>query len=395
MNKQKTRNTTLALVGLLALGIYILACSSFSPDDTKVLYPAFDTPSGAVGMAVYDREARSSEMLFLPVAYEGEETNLVAAPSLLRADWLANGRDIVVTYFEGKDGNEGGGLGLALIPWGARKPIKLFRVPGIKDAAQCFLAPLCVAGNRVFLQTSDKTVARLDLSTSALTAHEFADANGDISLYPAPDDTGVFCLEQGTGPGQSLIFGRLNPSDFSRTTLMVVTNQLADQSVLAYDKAGKVLAILAGGQSTNSLLVLRDGQPVFARPLDTHGRERYFGNAILAANGKALWATFRQAKGTNTSSYGLMQIPFSEAPPRELTLINEAPREDNPAVYYFQVAISHDGKTAAIPSTYLACTEKPFRAADCALFLVDLSNPKWPVTKVPIPMPARRPDIMN
>ncbi len=38
MKTQTARNAGLALVGLLALTIYILACSSFSPDDTKVLY---------------------------------------------------------------------------------------------------------------------------------------------------------------------------------------------------------------------------------------------------------------------------------------------------------------------------------------------------------------------
>ena len=64
-------------------------------------------------------------------------------------------------------------------------------------------------------------------------------------------------------------------------------------------------------------------------------------------------------------------------------------------VHSTQAAISHDGKTAAIASTYLACSEKEFKAADCALFIVDLSNPKWKVTKVPIPMPARRPSLMK
>jgi hypothetical protein len=129
--------------------------------------------------------------------------------------------------------------------------------------------------------------------------------------------------------------------------------------------------------------------------LDTRGQERHFGNAILAANGKSLRATFRQAKGTNTVCYGLMEIPFSDASPRELTLIDNAPKEDEPAVFYFQAAISHDGKTAAIASTYLACTDEEFKPADCALFLVDLSDPKWPVTKVPVPMPAKRPDFMR
>ena len=396
MNKPKTRNAALALVGVLALSIYILACTSFSPDDTKVLYPAFDAPSGAIGMAVYDREARGSEMLFLPVDYDTGESNIVTAPSILRAQWLANGRDIVVAYSAGDNSSsDREGLSVALIPWGARKPIKLFRVPDVKEVGQLFMLPLCIAGERVLLRTGSKGVARLDLRTGALTGHEFEDAKGEISLYPAPDGAGVFYFETGGQPEQKTVFGRLNPNDFSRTPLMVFTNQVRDQSVVAYDKAGRVLAILGGDAETNELLVLRDGQPIFTRALETHGQERCFGNAILAASGKALWATFRQAKGTNAMAYGLMEIPFSDAPPRELTLINDAPQEDEPAVYYFQAAISHDGKTAAIASTYLACTEKEFKPADCALFLVDVSDPKWKVTKVPIPMPARRGDFMH
>src|ERR1039458_6051458 len=151
MKKQKTRNITLALVGLLALSIFILACTSFSPDDTKILYPAFDAPSGAIGMAVYDRETRGSEMLFLTVGYESGESNIVTAASILRAEWLANGRDIVVAYAAtGKNSSDHDSLGVALIPWGARKPIRIFRVPGIKDPGPFFMVPLCVAGEQVF-----------------------------------------------------------------------------------------------------------------------------------------------------------------------------------------------------------------------------------------------------
>jgi hypothetical protein len=395
MNTRMTRNAALALTGLLALSIYILACTSFSPDDTKVLYPAFDA-SGAVGMAVYDREARTTEMLFLPVAYEGGESNIVTAPSILRAEWLANGREVVVAYVGGKGSSGGGeGLDVALIPLGAHKPFKLFRVPDIKDAAQSFLVPLCLAGERVFLRTADKAVARLDLRTGALTGHGFDDAKGEISLYPTLDATGVFYFESGGQPEEKVIFGRLNPNDFSRAPLMTITNRLNDQTVVAYDRAGKALALLGGGEEASTLLVLRKGQPDFARSLPTRGAKRRFGNAILAPNGKTLWATFQQAKGTNAVSYGLMEIPVSEAPPREVTLIEEAPEEDDMTVFYFQAAISHDGKTAAVASTYLACSEKEFKPADCALFLVDLSDPKWKVTKVPIPMPARRPNLMK
>jgi hypothetical protein len=394
MKKQVTRNAALAFVGLLALSIYILACTSFSPDDTKVLYPAFDARSGAIGMAVYDRQARTSEMLFLPLTYQSGDSNIVASPSILRAGWLANGREIVVAYSApDKNSSDQDSVSVALVPWGVRKPIKIFHLLDIKDPGELFVVPLCLAGERVFLRTSSNGVARLDLSSGTLTAHEFENAKGAFSLYPAPDGTGVFYVAQGNLPDPKTIFGRLNPNDFSRTPLMVITNQIGAPTEVAYDKSGRVLALLSEGSETNNLLVLRDGRPAFARSLDAHGQKRCFGNAILAANGKALWATFQQTKGTNAMAYGLMEIPFDDAPPRELTLISDAPMQDESCVYYFQAAISHDGKTAAIASTYLACAEKQIKPADCALFLVDLSDPKWPVTKVPIPMPARHADF--
>ena len=396
MNKQTTRNTALALLGLLALSIYILACTSFSPDDTKVLYPAFDASSGAIGMAVYDREARRSEMLFVPLAYQGAESNTVAAPSILRAEWLPRGREIVVAYSApSKQNSDQDGLAVALVPWGVRKPIKVFHLSDVKDPGMLFMTPLCLAGEQVFLRSSDKGVARLDLRTGVLTSHEFDDVKGEVSLYPAPDGAGVFYFESGSQPEQGTVFGRLNPNDFSRKPFMVITNEVHDQSVIAYDKSGRILALLSGGTETNELLVLRDGQRIFSRSLDAHGQKRSFGNAVLAANGKGLWATFQQTKGTNAAAYGLMEIPFSDAPPRELTLISDAPAEDDSNIYYFQAAISHDGKTAAVASTYLACAEKQIAPADCALFLVDLSDPKWPVTKVPIPVPAKRPDFKH
>jgi hypothetical protein len=393
MKKHDTRNVALALLGLLALSIYILACTSFSPDDKKVLYPAFDAPGGGIGMAVYDRETRASEMLFVPLTYQSGDSNSVAAPSILRAEWLGSGREIVVAY-SAPDSHDGDpdSLSVALIPWGVRKPTKIFRVPDVKEPGLLFMAPPCVVGERIFLRSSSKGVARLDLRSGALTRHEFDDATGEISLYPAPEGAGVFYSGPGNQPGQKTVFGRLNPDDFSRTPVMVITNEVDDQSVIAYDKSGRTLALLGAGNQTNKLLVLREGQPVFTRSLNTRGQRRCFGNAILAASGKALWATFQQTKGTNAMAYGLMEIPFSDTPPRELTLISDAPMEEESSVYYFQAAISHDGKTAAISSTYLACSEKAFKPADCALFLVDLSDPKWPVTKVPILMPAKRPN---
>jgi len=398
MNEHSKRNAALASVGLLALGIYILACSSpaFSPDDRKVLYPAFDAASGAIGMAMYDRETRGSEMWFLPVAYGSGETNLPMAPSIIRAQWLANGRSIVVAYVApGARGEDR--ISVALVPWETRGPIKTFQLPDISDAAACFTMPLCLANERLFFPADDSgsEVLRLDLRTGALTRKKLAEADGNIRLYPAPDGESVFYFEEDKGPDKKMVFGRLNPSNFSRKPLMQLPKDLPDEGVMAYDQTGRTFVFLEGGEETNAVLVVRDGQPVFTRSLDTRGREREFINAILAPNGKAVRASFRQAHGTNRMAYGLMEIPFSDAPAREVTLIKDSPngREENS--YYFQMAVSHDGKTAAVASTYLACTDEEFKPADCALFLIDLSDPNWKVTRVPIPMPAKRPDFTD
>jgi hypothetical protein len=401
MTTHNRRNSVLALFGLLALSVYILACTSFSPDDSKVLYPSFDPVSGVIGMAAYDREAQASQMLFLPVAYDSKESNTVPVSSMLRAGWLANGREIVVACTSGKDSSDTGGLSLSLIPWGAGHPVKVFRVPELNEAAQFFMVPLCVASDCVFLSTSRTGIARLNLRTGALTGYEFDDAKGEVALYPTPDGNGVFYFETGVQPNQRIEFGRLGPKDFSRKPLMVWNNDLGggsprinDRSVVAYDRAGKVLAFLGSGDQ-NELLVLRKGQAPFTRSLDTQGQKRYFGSAVLAPSGKSLYASFQQTKDTNSVSYGLMEIPLSDAPTRELILIHDAPPDDESCVYYFQAAVSHDGRTAAVASTYLACSEKPFKASDCALFLVDLSQPAWKVTKIPIPMPVRKPSLMK
>ena len=387
MNNKK-RNAALAFVGLLALSIYILACTSFSPDDTKVLYPSFDTASGAIGVAVYDREARASEMLFVPVAYDTSETNTVVAPIVSRAQWLANGRDIVIAYAIPKNGDKDS-LTVAVVPWAARKPIRTFRVPEIKDLAESFMVPLCIAGDRLFFRASGKGLVRLDLRSGQLASHEFEDAKADLSLYPAPDGAGVFYVESDNSSDGKTVFGRLNPNDFSRAPLMVITNRPSDSTVVAYDPEGKVLVLVTGSETKAAVDVWRGGKVAFSREVDTHGKKRVFGNAILAANGKAVRATFQQAISTNAMAYGLMEIPFSDAPTREVMLIKDAPAQDDASAFYFQAAISHDGKTAAIASTYLAVMEKPISASDCALFFVDLSDPNWKVTKVPIPMTAK------
>ncbi len=140
-------------------------------------------------------------------------------------------------------------------------------------------------------------------------------------------------------------------------------------------------------------MVLERGKPALTRPLEIKGAELQFGNAVFTRNGEALLASCMKKPADQTrASFGLLEIPLPAGPVRETTLIPafEA-KEQDAAPFYFQVGVSHDGKTAAAASTYLACLEtNTFKAEDCALFFVDLSDAKRKVTKVPISLPAER-----
>jgi hypothetical protein len=406
---QRQRNAALALTGLVALGIYIVACSSspsFSPDDTKVLYPARDPATGLVGMSVYDRETRKSEMLYVVGSYEAKAGGEAKVnPVLFRGQWLPNGKEVVMVHV---DVEGEGPITLCVMPWPAGRPSKTL-VLGGKAGEGFLMAPLCVAGERLFYCTEDDEVARVDLRTFDQVRHRFKDVEGKLMLFPTPDGKGVFYGEQKGDADEKTVFGRLNPEDFSRTPLMVITNHLYDETVgmmkgdgktwtaVAYDQQGKLLVCLNGNMEGNKgrpeLVVWREGKVAFSRSVDMHSESVIFGNAALAASGKAVWATYERKVGTNATSLGLIEIPFGEERPRDVTLIEQAPAEMAGGVFYMQAAISHDGKTAAVASTYLGAGEKGIKPEDCALFFVDLSDPKLKVSKVPIPVPARLPEL--
>jgi hypothetical protein len=388
MKTQMVRNAVLALAGLLALTLYILACTSFSPDDTKVLYPTFDPSSGAVGIAVYDRETGRSETLFVPVAYEGKETNTIT-PLLLRSQWLADGRNIVLAWPAGDGDN---GLNLAMLPWPARAPVRLFSLPSVEQPGSRLMFPLCIVGHRLFVMETDSQVLRVDLRTGDLARHKFDTDSGKLSLLEAPDGSGVLYLAENDQSGKKYTFGRLNLDMLALMPLMTFTNEPAPGSFLAFDGRAQRVAFVQEHDDQRQLLVLEKGAPVFTRPLGAKGEKRDFGSAAFSPRGDAICASFAHIpKGGTNASYGLVEIPLSDAPVRQVTLLSTAESGDDANALLFQAGISHDGATAAAASTYLACQIKELKPEDCALFLVDLKDPELKAAKVPIPMPPRRP----
>ena len=379
------RNAVLASIGLAALTVYILACTSFSPDDSKVLYPIFDGSQGIIGTAVYDRSARHSEIVFTPSVIENG-TNLAASPTLLRSQWFADGRRVLHTWALGDSG-----LSLAVTPVGSRGPVRYYLLPALANGQEKMMLPVALAGERVFLLETADVVLRLDLTTGAVERHQLTVNSNKVALYPAPRNDTVFYLENRSSEDKC-VFGRMNPDSFALTPLVTMTNEFTGGSFFAYDSTGtRVGGIEKTGEELR-LVVLETGKPAFTRLVSTNAGGLSFGSATFSPKGDLLLAGFRRAQAEGPyASFGLMEIPLSQAPIRETVLLSKVKTSDGMAALYFQAGVSHDGRTAAAASTYLAATAEEFKPEECALFFIDLTDAKRKVTRVPIPMPAQRP----
>ena len=383
MKTRTMRDTALALTGLAALAVCILACTSFSPDDSKVLYPVFSGADGAVGMAVYDCASRKSDLVFVPTTLPTADTNAVEA-EVVRPQWLDN-RRILLSWPGGQNDPV---FHLAVLSLGVRGPVRLFDLPGTKAEAMC-LAPLPVAGESVFVAKGEsRTVIRLDVSTGAFTIRDLPGEDSHYLLFPAAPGEGVLYLQEpgGQKPATTRVFGRMDPRTFALTPLISFTNEIADGSFLAFDPRGRRLAFLEGPEDSRQVCVLERGKPAMPRRLDGMGSDTQLGNAAFSRRGDTLIGDFHRKKDA-VSSFGLIEIPLGDGPARETLLVPACQLNDEHSDgFLFQVGLSHDGKTAAVASTYVASASKQFKPEDCALFLVDLSDPNRKVTKVPIPM---------
>ena len=115
----ETRNWILGGIGLLGLVLYILACVSFSPDDSKVLYPSFDPKTVGMVMAMYDRSTRTSRaLLTFPANDDGP---------LIRPFWTPDGSDAVALWREEHD--------------------EVLRIAGLVDTRSLALTPLFEASD--------------------------------------------------------------------------------------------------------------------------------------------------------------------------------------------------------------------------------------------------------
>lgn len=390
MKNYSVRNNALALVGLAALTIYILACTSFSPDDKKILYPSLEPQSGAPGVAIYDRETSRSRTVFVPAYCENPGTNQDHSPTypVVRPQWLGDGRRILCTWVDRVLSADH--LQLAVIPVAGEGALRWFDVE-TKGFDKHATIPIPVVGEHAFI-SGDERVLKLNLTSGEVKAHELTLTNAEFYIYPGFAEENLFYLLHDREK-EDYVFGRLNPETLARTPCVSFTNEVGNRSFFAYDAKGRI-AFVKDKDDGQELAVLEPGKPEWTRPISATEKLAY-GSGIFLPRKNVLLASYLRS-GTNTASVGLLEIPLDKGGAIRDTILIAMPSEgavNDENAGFLQVGVSHDGKTAAVSTLYALGEEHDPKPEHFGLFLVDLNNAKRKVTRVPIPMPGKDPKV--
>jgi len=385
MNSNRNRDRVLALIGLGAVLAYVLACTSFSPDDSKVLYPAFDTRGGGLALAVFDRDARRTDpLLLLPGPADKSR--------LLRGLWTPDGSRVVALWpAEGSGDSEQ--LNVLVLPYKTRQPARWLTLPVNQERSAVLALPPAVVGSSLFLGV-ESLVFRLDLETGALHTNEI---DGDLVLLGQGDRVCYLREKDSDDPSEDKVyeFGRLDPKTLALSPLFSVAKKPNEDiyGFFAVSRDGSRTALLCERSDENFFLVYEGKELIKTIPAPASDQEFHVGNFLFSPDGATLYATFAKSpaeteKEKFAQQCGIVELPLSGAASREIPLFQVQEEWDDEEIFLFQLDLSHDGKTLALCSTCLVVEDLDrLEPEDLALYLVDLTRPDRKVTKVAIAPP--------
>lgn len=339
-----------------------------------MLYPSFDPQSGALSIALYDRDTGRSEQIFSGIGPHSG-TNIQSA--CLRAQWLPDGKHILVAETEANDG-----LSLFVVPHGGREPIRHIGAQTWDDAVTALEFPIALSGTKVFLN-DEHNLTRVDW----VTGEVLVKTNGVAALPGGDGKTIIGYRELTNNVGE---FGVIDPETLAFQPQLTLTNQSDEGTFPAFNPREHEVMLVSGQGTNQELQILRNGTQTFSRLITRPGFEvKVAGPWLdLGPNKDRVFTAYTsQADGQTNCEYGLLEIPLNENPPRFTPLFQVQSGDINSLLA--QPSLSHDGRTWAISSAWLAGKDKSaLRPEDCALFLVQLDSNPPKITKVPIPLPA-------
>jgi len=356
--------------------IYILACASFSPDDSKIVFPSWDPASWSQSVAVYDRNARTTEhLLALPL-----EDGLWVRPG-----WTPDGRQVIALW---GDDSANDRLQIALLPFRTREPTRILSVSDYDEIFTSMMVPPQILGSHMFL-TAKSRVLRLNLASGAVEEKELGEEAQVLVQQGRLYYGRTLPAAEGSKEDYWQV-GRLDAKTLECAPIFQVPDT-EDHGMLAVSRDGSRIAVVGKKDELFQVLVFSGQELAATIPFGAPAEKLEPGNLQWSPDASTLYAVYVKplADGAR-NQFGVLELPVNGGPSRQIPLfVVEGDTEDITA-FVFQIDLSHDGKTLAGASTYVWLGEESeLKTEDLALYLIDVSRADRKVTKIPIPAPPK------
>lgn len=396
MISKKTRDSLLALLGITAIAVYVLACRpSFSPDGSQVIFPVIDDETRRAVVYCYDINSGSTQRVLessvvpeikqesAKTASNRQNTGTKPPESLagskakdgreaLSVQWLPDGKHIVIND----------STSITIAPVGTSGTIRRFQLQNEIDSGS-LISPPPISGKYQFM-LAEKFLLRVNLET------------GDILGIPNDRNecqllghgTQIYYLAKIGGDNQRDGY-ELGTVDLERLGLIPIFQvQAADADELnpfvGFAAAGNRLALTGSLDDAPRVLLFRDGRLERTLAIADKKGGLSIGNAEWSPDGETIYAAYVRKSGDGKNSqYGILEVPVSGAGLREIPLF-ASDRDNDSWALYFQVGLSPDGRNAVASSTCLGRND--LQPEDRALYIVDLTGPSRNAAKVVVPI---------
>jgi hypothetical protein len=402
MQRPRALYLVLAFIAFAGWLLFILACTGWpgwSPDGKQIAFPYYDLKADAIGIAVYDREQKTTTEFYLT---QQDDT-------LATAQWSRDGKQILLYRFFGTDDRFA--TEVLSIPVKDRYPIRSY---GVTSKVMGDNPPLAEVNGTLYLALDGITA--LDLNTWH-TQHESISNYGlilftmgdrllyiagpkkeedkkpgcpDASQQPAAQKPPEKAATEKEEPPTPLEFGEVDRKDLSRHAWFTITDQQI--SDLAKCKADLLIPPVANTATERMAFTAAcDGKPDALLVLDRNGvsqllRPKAEGNLLLtnpewSRDGKNLYAgLYVRGDNNQKAEYSIAEIALDT---QAVRLTPVARLDVSGGDYHDGVAVSlsPDGSMLAT-NLALIRSESEIDRDDMALYVVDLRDPQRAVTKV-------------
>jgi hypothetical protein len=361
------RKPSIAIIGSLALLAGSLACRpSWSPDGSKILFPYYDPRTHDVGVALYDRMTNHARSLFARRSKRWDDRVVIG-------QWGRDGQRAVLFSADQE---------LLTLPVDSSRAARRIEVP---SGVLCGAGPWPVIGDSLFC--CGKRVVRIDLKDGSVVSRRYQGLDNAILLRGGDK---IFYLSFVDRAREFIGYelGELTPENLERKARFRLSMRILEahgirelEGSMAFEPGGDRLALTARTEQ-GSVILLLGATGVEAVIVPSLAVKPYrLGNIEWAADSPRLFAaasSYGPEPGTTQLALADISLVSGESKLYPIVDLRKSYSFFEPLE--IQVALSPDGETIAVATTYLDDAE--VEPENRALYLLALDQPEPSLTKI-------------